>query len=261
MKSASLTSCVLGAALLLTGCSGASKETLEAELPSATASERPSESAEQPRDRPASAAASVPTGEVAGTVELEARMSGLTDALGAPLQIVPLEDAEVGLVAAETFFESADIEPAQCEGMVADGMALARSKATAGLMGMGEADTAGGVLLLALLDGSTEESVSQSFDFDRGRLERCSPLTFTVAETTTTLFSDELPQDLIGEESYALLATEKNEAGEPTYTLTVTARGNGVIAFVQSVSTVEPDGILQDDLAELAAQALEPAGS
>ncbi len=186
-------------------------------------------------------------------------MTGLTDALGNPLQIVSLEDAEVGVVAAETFMDSAKIEPAKCKGMVTDNMATARSKATAGALGMGEADTAGGVLLLAVLDGSTKEAVSQSFDFDHGRLERCSSLTFTVGETTTTLVSEVLPQDLIGEESYALLATEKNGAGESTYTLAVTARGNGIIASAQSVSTVEPDGILQDNLAGLAAQALEPA--
>ncbi|MBE0010847.1 hypothetical protein DXT87_13755 [Arthrobacter sp. AET 35A] len=139
-------------------------------------------------------------------------------------------------------------------------MAQARGKATGGVMGMGQADPFGSVLLLVVLGGSDDEALRQSFDLDRGYLDQCSPMTVTVGETIVTLVSEELPQDLVGEESYALLATETSGAGQTTYTMAVTARSNGLMASAQSVGSSEPDGILQDKLAELAAQALEPAG-
>ncbi|WP_434993228.1 hypothetical protein [Arthrobacter sp. Ld5] len=238
VKLALLASCGIGAALLLTGCGAASG------------------------DAPVSPAASAPVADGSRKVELEARVSRLTDVFGSPLRIVSPEDAEVGVEATEKFFEGADIRPAECIGMVADGLAVARTKATAGVMGTGEADDAGGVLLLVILDDSAQESVSRIFSADRERLAGCSPLALTVGGTTTTLISHELPQDLIGEEAYALLTTAEEEgAEEPVHTLAVTARGNGVIVSAQSTSAVEPDGILQDHLAELAARALEPAGS
>lgn len=258
MKAVLLTPCVL-AALLLTGCGGASEEAPGADQSGAVTSSPPSESVGLSADRLDSAASPTATAEITSKDELEARLSGLTDVRGGQLQLVSMKDMEEGLKTSEDFVDSALIDPTHCRNMVADGMALSQTKATEGVLGMGEADTDGGVFLLAILDGSTPQSVDQRFNFDRERLRQCSPLTLTVGETTTTLVSDELPQDLIGEESYALLASETSGTGDTIYTLIVTARDNGLIASAQSMSTAEPDGILQDDLADLAAQALEPA--
>lgn len=58
-------------------------------------------------------------------------------------------------------------------------------------MGMGRAGS-DGILLLVMIDGSTEKAVRRTFDIGRERIARCSPA------------SNELFLDLIGEESYAL---------------------------------------------------------
>lgn len=254
MKSNLVTSCVLGAALFLTGCSA--NAALEAQPGQAgtAGSSQPSESA-------ASARATAAT--VAGAIskpELEAHLAGLTDGLDDPLQIVPLEDSEAGMQSAEQALEGAVIEPIDCGEKMSNNIAQARSKATGGVMGMGQADPFGSVLLLVVLGDPDEDTLRQSFDLDRDYLDQCSPMTVTVGETTVTLVSEELPQDLVGEESYALLATETSGDGQTTYSMAVTARSNGLMASAQSVGSSEPDGILQDKLAELAGQALEPAG-
>ncbi|NOJ64706.1 hypothetical protein HMI58_14395 [Arthrobacter sp. 147(2020)] len=99
MKSNVVASCVLGAALLLTGCSA--NATIEPQPGQAgtTASPQPSET---------SASATATAAPIAGTIskaELETHLAGLTDGLDAPLQIVPLEDSEAGMEAAEEAME------------------------------------------------------------------------------------------------------------------------------------------------------------
>lgn len=250
MKSSRVASCGLAAILLLTSCSGpATKEAKPSQ--SSTAKVIASTPTESATSNGSNATAAF------SKSELEASVASLRDALGNPLQAVAYEEVEADLENAEAAFEVAEIEPAACKSMVTDNVSLAKSKAIGGAMGMGAADEFGTALLAVVLDGSTEESVSRSFDMNLGRLEACSPLTLTLAETTSTLVTEELLQDLIGEESYALLATEDGTEGHSVYTMTVNARGNGLIASAQSVGTVEPDGILQDHLADIAAQLLE----
>ncbi|NJC23745.1 hypothetical protein BJ994_002821 [Arthrobacter pigmenti] len=253
MKKSFVTSCALAVTLLLTGCGGSNEAASDARF--SAPSDAASSAAEAPSTKPTTTAPP----ELVSKAELEARVASLTDALDAPLQIVPPQEAEAGVARAEEAMGSSTIHPEKCREMVMHNMELGRTRATGGLLGMGASDDEGGVLLAALLDGSTDDAVERGFTMDREQLKACSSMTILIGESTTTLTSEELPQDPIGEQSYALLAIEKVGPGGAVYTLSVNARGNGLIASVQTVGTVEPDGAAQDQLADLAAQLLEPS--
>ncbi len=122
-----------------------------------------------------------------------------------------------------------------------------------GVIGTGVADPWGSVLSAGLLESATATTTAGDFTGTREQLQRCASFTSS-GETVTTI--DELDQDLIGDESYAVLITQELGPDNFQYMLSVNARGNGLIASVQSVGDDEPDGVLQDELADLAAQLL-----
>lgn len=270
MKASLVTSCALAAALLLTGCSGGSDDEPEAGRPSASApaSAQTSESA---APAPTSAATTAPTSstpaatpvdvEAPNKAELEARVTALTDALGDPFQLVSAEQAAAGLEIVQSAMEGADIQPPECKDHATGNAAASADLAAGAVSGVGAADSSGGYLAVVVMDGSTEDAVQQGFNVSREALEKCAEVTATIQGNTITSITEEVPLDLIGEESFALRVTQEL-GGQPVFhNLSVTARGNGVIANVQAMSQGQLDGVTRDQLADLAAKLLEPAGS
>lgn len=273
MKASLVTSCLLGAALLLTGCSG-SDEPVEAESSSggaAPASSQTSSPASSPASdsttpapsesatpAPASSAESVAAPTKA---ELEARITALTDAVGEPFQLVSAEQMAAGLEISQAAMEAADVQPAECRDQAIGNLAATGDFAADAVTGVGAADESGGYLTVTVLDGSTEEAIQQGFDVNRSALEKCSEMTAVVQGNTFTISTEELPQDQIGEETFAAQATQTMGSTPVFHNLVVTAHGNGVIVAVQALSQTELDGAMQDRLADLATQLLDPAVS
>lgn len=270
MKSSLVTSCAVTALLLLTSCSTGSDEAVGPEqsasaaatsgaplgTPTATAPRTPTSA-----PTPTSAAVEAPVAAAVDKAELEARVTVQTDALGDPLQLVSGDQAAAALEIAQAAMEGADVQPVECKDYATGNAAASGDLAGEAVSGVGAADESGGYLAVVLLDGSTEEAIQQGFGLSREALEKCSEVTATIQGNTITMISEELPLDRIGEESFALGMTQ-HVGGQPIFhTLSITARGNGVIANVQAMSPAELDGIMQDKLADLAAQLLEPAGS
>ena len=271
MKASLVTSCTLAAALLLTGCSGGSDDEPKAGRASASAPasvQAPDSATSAPTSAamtsaPASsvtAAAPVDV-EAPNKAELEARVTALTDELGDPFQLVSAEQAAAGLEIVQSAMEGADIQPAECKDHATGNAAASADLAAGAVSGVGAADSSGGYLAVVVMDGSTEDAVQQGFNVSREALEKCAEVTATIQGNTITSITEEVPLDLIGEESFALRVTQEL-GGQPVFhNLSVTARGNGVIANVQAMSQGELDGVTQDLLADLSAKLLEPAGS
>lgn len=246
--------------MLLTGCSGGSGEEPEAGRASASAAAS-GQSTESAAPATTSATPAPANVEAPSKAELEARVTALSDALGDPFQLVSAEQAAAGLEIVQSAMEGADIQPAECKDHATGNAAASGDLAAGAVSGVGAADESGGYLAVVLMDGSTEDAVQQGFNISREALEKCAEVTATIQGNTITSITEEVPLDRIGEESFALRATQEL-AGQPVFhNLSVTARGNGVIVNVQAMSQGELDGITQDQLADLAAQLLEPAGS
>lgn len=251
--------------MLLTGCSGGGEEP-EAGPASATAPADASVSAEPSAGSTASAtapASSAPASDPAvaqvSKAELEARITALTDSLGNPLQLVSAEQAAAGLEIVQSAMEGADVQPAECKDHATGNMAGAGDLAAEAVSGVGAADEPGGYLAVVLFDGSTEQAVQDAFEVSREALQDCAVVTATIQGNTITSTTEELPLDPIGEESFAVRMTQEVGSEQVFHTLSVTARGNGVVANVQAMSPSELDAAAQDKLADLAAQLLEPA--
>ncbi|GAB3550948.1 hypothetical protein GCM10027404_19140 [Arthrobacter tumbae] len=186
-------------------------------------------------------------------------MTALTDALGDSFQLVSAEQAAAGLEIVQSAMEGADVQPAECKDHAAGNAAASGDLAAGAVSGVGAADDSGGYLAVVLMDGLTEGAVQQGFNLSREALEKCSEVTATIQGNTITSSTEELPLERIGEESFGLRVTQKL-GGQPVFhSLSITARGNGVIANVQAMSQAELDGVTQDQLADLAAKLLEPS--
>ena len=266
MKYSLVTSCAFAALLLLTGCSTGSNEaggpaqsgsaSATSDAPSGTPTTAPPTPAATPTptSTPTPAAVEAPSED-----ELEARVTALTDVLGDPLQLVSAEQAAAALDIAQAVMEGADVQPVECKDYATGNAAASGDLAAEAVSGVGAADESGGYLAVVLLDGSTEEAIQQGFDLSRVALEKCAEVTATIEGNTITSVSEELPLNQIGEESFALRMTQKIGAEQVFETLSITARGDGVIANVQAMSQSGLDGITQDQLADLAAQLLKPS--
>lgn len=232
--------------LLLAGCGG-SNEAEPASSNSAAASEAPSE--ETTTAAPA---------ETVDKAELEARIAGLTDAAGDPFQVVPTDQAAAGMDAMKSALKDAVVEPAECKDQAAGSIAASGDAAADSVAGIGAADDAGGIMAAALIDGSAGDVAEQTFGANREVLEKCGSVTMEIAGTKVSSTTEEVPIDQIGEESIALLVTQELGAGQMFYTISVNARGNGLIASMQSMSSTKPDSAMQAELSERVAQLLEP---
>lgn len=183
----------------------------------------------------------------------------MTDALGDPFQLVSAEQAAAGLEIVQPAMEGADIQPAECKDHATGNAAASGDLVAGAVSGVGAADSSGGYLAVVLMDGSTEAAIQQGFNLSREALEDCAEVTATIQGNTITSITEELQLDRIGEDSFALRVTQEL-GGQPVFhNLSITARGNGVIANVQAMSQGELDGITQDQLADLDAQLLEPS--
>lgn len=261
MRAALVGSCVLGAALVLAGCSGGPAE--EPDSAPASSSAAAVESVESTTPAPVTPTTSAAPADVSAPTreELEARIVSLTDALGNPFQVVSAEDAAAGMEIVTEAMAGADVQPAECKDHATGNVAATGDLAAEAVSGVGAADDAGGYLAVVLLDGSTEDAIQQGFDVNRQVLEKCAQLTATIQGNTITSTTEELALHPVGEESFALRVTQILGSQPVFHNLSVTARGNGVIVNVQALSRTGLDGISQDQLADLAAQLLEPAGT
>ncbi len=188
----------------------------------------------------------------------EADVAALTDLRGNGLQIVSPDVTREGFEAASAVLEGVSVQPAECSAVAARNAGSVNQFAGEGVIGAGVADEQGSVLSAGLLDGSRVTGPAGDFEGTRAQLQRCASFTVSGATLTTV---EEIPQDPIADASYAVLITQQLGAGQFQYTLSVNARSNDLIASVQSVGTVEPDGVLQDELADLATQLLESPAS
>jgi hypothetical protein len=190
----------------------------------------------------------------ASVVTAEARVAALKDMRGNNLQIPPAETTRTGYETAAAAMKDVLVQPAECKVIAVQNMGSVNQFEGEGVIGAGAADQQGSVLSAGLLDGATVTSPVEEFAGTRERFQRCA--SFTVSGSTLTTI-DELPQDPIADESYAVLITQQLGPDFFQYTLSVNARSDELIASVQSVGNTKPDGILQDKLADLTAQLLE----
>lgn len=185
----------------------------------------------------------------------------MTDLLGDPLQLLSAEEAAAGLEIVQSAMEGADVQPAECQDHATGSMAGVGDLAADAVSGIGAADESGGYLAVVLLDGSPAEAAQDVFQVSRQALADCAVVTATIQGATVTSTTEELPLKPTGEEAFAVRMTQEVGSEQVFHTLSVTARGDGVIVNVQAMSPLGLDGITQDELAGIAAQLLEPAGS
>ncbi|GAB3536227.1 hypothetical protein GCM10027403_16280 [Arthrobacter tecti] len=242
MKKSLLTSCALAATLLLAGCGGSNESS-------------PDAGSSAPSTEPTTTAPAEPVSKA----ELEARVAGVKDVLGDPLEVVPTDQAAAGMEKLKSALEGAEVEPAECKDQALGNMASSGEVASQSVAGMGAANESGGILVAVLLDGSTEDALEQGFGTNREALEECSSVTMTIAGTTVTSTTEELPQQHIGVDSFALLTTQELGPEQMIHTLIVSAHADGVIVSVQTVGATKPDAGVQEQLADIAAQLLEPS--